>query len=151
MSESTCKDESTTAARGSSSDCTAGDAEADRETSPPGKFKPWGPVARLIQARFGGTTQLVAFQLARHTPPDGVCHMTAPVMAKITKWSEVTCRDALAEIVAHESKLVARKRTRDGYVYTWSREAYTGVGVAGRGQKFSSCSGGSRASSWHST
>ena len=128
MSDSTCK-ESTAPSSGSSSAPSAGDAADGQEMSPPaGPFRPWGPVARLIQARFKGTTQLVAFQLARHTQRDGVCRMTGALMAEITGYHQDTCREAMAEVV--KAGLLTAKKTRDGYVYRWSREAYTGAGVA---------------------
>ena len=132
MSNSTCKDEPTTGDRGSSSADTAGDAE---QTPQLGHFRPWGPVARLIQTRFKGTTQLIAFQLARHTQRDGICHMTGPLMSEITGYHEDTCRQAMADVV--KAGLVTAKKTRDGYVYTWSRDAYTGAGVALRPGKSS--------------
>lgn len=130
MSDSTCNEDTTAPARGSSSGPEPGDAMSGQETSPPGPFRPWGPVARLIQARFKGTVQHVALQLARHTQRDGVSHMTARLMTTITGYHRETCRSALAEIAA--SGLVVAKKTRDGYVYQWSREAYTGAGVTSR-------------------
>jgi len=89
-------------------------------------FKPWSAIP-AIEKRLGGLAQLIAIQMARRTDKNGNVAITLERIAEIVKCSDETVRRAMVEIIA--SNLVERRRTRDGYVYQWSTDTYSGGGV----------------------
>ena len=94
-----------------------------------GAFKPW-PAIRVIESRIGGTAQLIAIHCARRTPKSGEFKFLITEIAGWVRCCEQTVRRMMPEII--NAGLLTRKRTRDGYVYTWSRDAYGGADVGAR-------------------
>ena len=97
----------------------------DTPTLPPTPFE-WWKALPIIDANLSGSARAVASGLARKTYKSGVKKAT---LQELSEWSgcksERTVQRALEKVLA--SGLLARKRTRDGYVYTWTTAAYGGA------------------------
>lgn len=84
----------------------------------------------VIEAKLKKAPQLLAKSLADKTKRSGKIKISLPELARETGYDRKTLGHIMEEIV--ESGLLTRKRTREGYVYTWTRLAYNVADVGPR-------------------
>lgn len=94
-----------------------------------GRFKPWQAI-KVFEKRLPGLVQLAAIHIARRSDGAGIARghcVSVEAIAELLHCTESTASKAIKAVV--ESGLLTRRLTRDGYVYTWTRDAYNSGGV----------------------
>lgn len=101
-----------------------GPSIAKCEDAPPISLPPFSEYTtrKVIDAKLKQGAQLVAIRLAWKTKKNGKVKLSMPELSEQTGYDRKTLGRIMGKIV--ESGLLTRKRTRDGYVYTWTRLAY---------------------------